>query len=135
MRDIRAMNVLPFLLLTGALSLPAPASAFWSGPGCFLANMLGGGGLSGGFGFSAGARGSVYGYPYGAPPLYGAPYPFDPGAPLMSPALPPRAGEAPQRPAEFLQANRWSHTALTQPEAAEAQRAVEPPAPRNRWRP
>jgi hypothetical protein len=135
MRNVGAMNVLPFLLLAGALSLPAPASAFWFGPGCFLANMLGGGGLSGGFGFSAGTRGLGYGHPYGALPLYGGPYPFDPGAPLMSPAFPPSAGEAPQRPAEVLQANIWSHPALAQPQAPEAQPVVELPAPRNRWRP
>jgi hypothetical protein len=134
MRNAKTMIVLPCLLLAGALSLPAPASAFWFGPGCFLANMLGGSGFSGGFGFSAGTRGLGYGHPYGALPPYGNPYAFDPGAPQMSPA-PPRAGEAPQRPAEVLQANIWSHPALAQPEALDTQPVMEPPAPRNRWRP
>jgi hypothetical protein len=135
MRNVRAMNVLPPLLLAGALALPASASAFWFGPGCFLTNMLGGGGFSGGFGFSAGTRGLGYGHPYGALPLYGGPYPLGPPPHLMSPGPLLQGGAAPQRPAEVLRANIWSLPTAAQPEAPDAQPVVELPAPRNRWQP
>lgn len=75
--------------LVAMVAVPMHAGAFWSGPGCMLANMFGMGGVSGGIGFSAGGGGYgsshgpgygygyayVYPYPYGHGPVYGAPYP------------------------------------------------------------
>ena len=133
MRNLKALKACFPALLAAALSLPAPALAFWSGPGCFLADMLGGGGFSGGFRFSTGARGLGYGHPYGALPLYGAPYRVEPGAAWMSPAPPPGPGEStPRRAAEVLRANIW-HPEIVEP--AEARAAGSSQVPRNRWQP
>lgn len=121
------------VLLAGVLSMPMPASAFWAGPGCFFGNMLGGGGFSGGFGFSTGARGMGYAHPYGVLPLYGAPYPVEPGTLWISPAPPPGADESvPRRAAEVLHTNIWRSEILQQPEARGAGAY---PIPRNRWQP
>jgi len=79
------------------MAVPMQAGAFWSGPGCMLANMFGMGGMSGGIGFSAGGGGYgsshgpgygygyayVYPYPYGHGPVYGTPYPGHYAPPMI----------------------------------------------------
>jgi hypothetical protein len=83
--------------LVATVAVPMQAGAFWSGPGCVLANMFGMGGVSGGIGFSAGGGGygsshgpgysygyaHVYPYPYGHGPVYGTPYPGPFDAPMI----------------------------------------------------
>ena len=88
--------------LIGIVTLPMQASAFWSGPGCMIADMFGMGNVYGGISFSVGgggygsSRGPTYGYayayghPYAPGPVYGRPYPGH-YAPPMTPYAPPLA--------------------------------------------
>lgn len=137
MRNSTKTRLISATALLAALSAPAQVSAFfWSGPGCFITNMLGRGNLTGDLHFSMGlgsygvGRGLGYGYPY-AYPLPGAPpHPYAHSAPLISPAaeLPARsAGNA----REIFEGNVWSErtTDLQLPEAGD--RNVAPP---NQWR-
>lgn len=95
-----------FKLLTtaafaGIVAVPMQVSAFWSGPGCMLADMFGMGNVAGGISFSVGgggygsSRGPTYGYgyayghPYGQGPVYGTPYPGHYAPPMMSYGPPP----------------------------------------------
>jgi len=87
--------------LVAIVAVPIQAGAFWSGPGCMLANMFGMGGVSGGIGFSAGGggygsshgHGSGYGYayihPYPYGQGYGTPYPGYYAPPMMPYGPPP----------------------------------------------
>jgi hypothetical protein len=131
MRKARFWKIFPAVaVLAVAASAPAPLAAFWSGPGCFMANMMTGGMLSGGVGFSIGGRGTAYGNPYGSGYPYGLPYTVGPTSGWMSPAPPAGAeGRTPRRAAEILEANVWSSDARA-PRAPGAA-----PEPRNRWQP
>jgi hypothetical protein len=75
MRKAMFSNIVPAAVLAIAASSPLQVSAFWSGPGCFIANMMTGGLVSGGVGFSLGGLGSRYGHVGGAIHPYGEGYP------------------------------------------------------------
>jgi len=120
-----------------ALSAPAQASAFfWSGPGCFMASMLGMGNFTGGLHFSMGGggygagRGLGYGYPYGYPLQGVPPHPFAHSAPLMSPAAEPLTRST-RSAHDILEANIWSERSAVLPLPEAAERNMAPP---NRWR-
>jgi hypothetical protein len=97
------------LLTTAALAcivaVPLQASAFWSGPGCMLADMFGMGNVAGGISFSVGgggygsSRGPVYGYGYGY--AYGHLYGQGPVSetPYRRYYAPPMMSYGPPRPA------------------------------------
>jgi hypothetical protein len=94
-----SFKIVAVAFLVAMVAVPMQASAFWSGPGCMLASMLGVGSVSGGIGFSAGGGGYgsshgpgygygygyafVYPYPYGHSPVYGTPYPGNYVAPML----------------------------------------------------
>jgi hypothetical protein len=77
MRKAMFGKIIPAAVLAIAASSPLQVSAFWSGPGCFIANMMTGGMVSGGVGFSLGGRGSRYGHVGGGIHPYGVGYPVD----------------------------------------------------------
>ena len=92
-----SFKIIAATCLVAMMAVPMQAGAFWSGPGCMLANMFGMGGMSGGIGFSAGGGGYgsshgpgygygyayVYPYPYGHSPVYGTPYPGHYAPPMI----------------------------------------------------
>lgn len=131
MRKARIWSVVPAAVLAVVLFVPVPVAAFWSGPGCFVANMMTGGAFSGGIGFSMGGRGATYAPPYGVAPPYARPHPVGPGAAWMSPASPNHAdGATLRRAADLLQENVWSSELREPPHAVGIA-----PGPRNRWQP
>ena len=77
MRKAMFSKIIPTAVLAIVASSPLQVSAFWSGPGCFIANMMTGGMVSGGVGFSLGGRGSRYGHVGGGIHPYGVGYPVD----------------------------------------------------------
>ena len=106
-----SLKLLAAAALVGIVALPMQASAFWSGPGCMLANMFGMGNVAGGISFSVGGGGYgsshgpaygyayAYGHPYGLPyghpygegPVYATPYPGHYAPPMMPYSPPPPA--------------------------------------------
>ena len=137
MRKPTTLRVVRATVLLAALSAPAQVSAFfWSGPGCFVANMFGMGNFTGGLHFSmgggshAGFHGPGYARPYGYPPPHVPPHPFAYPAPLMTPAAEPPARST-RSARDILEANIWSERSpdLQLPEAGNRNTA-----PPNRWR-
>jgi len=136
MRNSTTLRLVSATVLLAALSAPAQVSAFfWSGPGCFVANMFGMGNFTGGLHFSMGGGsygagpGLGYGHPYGYPPPYVPPHPFAYPAPLMSPAAEPPA-RSPRSARDILEANIWSERTTHPPSPEAGDRSMAPP---NRW--
>nr|WP_296748914.1 sulfur globule protein [Thioalkalivibrio sp.] len=103
MRNV--LKIIAAAFLIAMVAAPMQASAFWSGPGCMLANMFGMGGVSGGIGFSAGGGAYssshgpgyrygyayIYPYPYGYGPVYETPYTGYYAPPMLPYGPPPPA--------------------------------------------
>lgn len=138
MRNSTKMRLAGWMVLLASLSAPMQAGAFfWSGPGCFVADMLGMGSPGAGLHFSVGtgahgaARGFGYGYPYGYPPPPAAADRFAHRAPPMPSATKPPHRSTPSA-RDTLDANLWSdEMGNFQHVEADGRDA----APRNRWYP
>lgn len=134
MRFFAGKWVIGAAALVAVVTIPDPVSAFfWSGPGCFVANMLGmgsAGGLHFSVGGSAFGSGPGYGHHTGYPPPPRVFHPRLPPAPLMSPTH-YAPFEPPHRPQHIIEGNTWRSQTTDRQPFASGRGAT---APGNLWR-
>ncbi|MFO8153420.1 hypothetical protein [Thioalkalivibrio sp.] len=115
MRNLVKGRFIGAAALLVAISLPTQVNAFfWSGPGCFVANMLGMGNAGGGLRLSIG--GGAFGSGSGPAPGYGYQYAYPPPPgtsrrlPGQVPAMPSSLqvqSNAARRARDISRANAW----------------------------